>query len=183
MIKLKSKEKRKEKFNPRQARESYLDKIESDLEKQGLVFFDKDNRLSIDDDYLLIPPEITELPSKEIGEYLSAFTQHKIYLRTLLGRCELMLEEYKRRYFDVTDSHYRKYSANNKMSETSKEKLINGLDEVRPYYEEYTDFKNKVKIIGYEIANVEDAIFLLSREVTRRNADLANENREYNIGR
>lgn len=170
----------KEKFNPRKARESYLEKIENDLKKQGLVIFDEEY-LSKDTEYLMLPPEITELPSKEIGEYLSAFTQHKIYLRTLLGRCELMLEEYKRRYFDVSDKHYREYSKNNKMSETSKEKLINGLEDVRPFYEEYTDFKNRVRIIGYEISNVEDAIFLLSREVTRRNADFANENREYNI--
>lgn len=175
------KAKKKEKFNPKEARLDYLDKIENDLERKGVIFFDE-KRLNIEQDLLTLPYDLTDLPAKEIGDYLNAFTQQKMYLRTLLGRVELIVEEKRRLYINVCDPHYRNFSQNTKLSETSKDKLINGLKEVKPYYDDFMDFKNKIKIITYAIQNIEDAIFLLSREVTRRNSDFEIENRNYNVG-
>lgn len=169
----------RDKINPKQVRKSYLDKIENELENKGVVFFDE-KRLNIDGDFLTLPDNISEVPSKLLGEYLNAFTQQKMYLRTLLGRTELVMEDKRRKYLEVCDSYYREYS-NGKLSETSKERLINGLEDVKPYYEEYSDYKNKVNIINYSIANIEDAIFLLSREVSRRTGDFDNERRTYNM--
>ena len=84
------------KINPREIHKSYLDKIETELEKQGVVFFDPQSNLNISDDYLTLPHEITEITSRELGEYLNTFTQQKLYLRTLLGRVELKVEEARR---------------------------------------------------------------------------------------
>lgn len=173
---------KKKKFNPKEARLSYLDKVENDLEKQGVVFFDE-KRLDIEQDLLTLPSDLTDLPTKVIGDYLNAFTQQKMYLRTLLGRCELVLEDCRRKYMNASDPHYKIYSEKTKLSETSKDRIISGLEDVKPFYEEFADFKNRIKVISYSIENIEDALFLLSREITRRNADFVNESREHNVGR
>lgn len=169
-----------EKIDPKEIQKSYLEKIESSLEKNGAVFFDE-KRLNIKGDYLVLPSEITEVPSKELGEYLNAFTQQKVYLRTILGRADLLVEEARRKYYEVSDPIYRKYSLE-KMSETAKDRLVNANDSVRPTYYEYVDLKKKYAIVEISISNIEDIIFMLSREVTRRNGDFAEESRNYNVG-
>lgn len=170
------------KINPKKLHKDYLSEIEGSLEKRGVKFFDNVNGLSIDDNHLTLPSEVTEISSRELGEYLNAFTQQKVYLRTLLGRLELMVEEARRKYIEVSTPYYRKYSET-KMSETAKEKLINSLDDVQPAFYEWLDYQNKRKLVDYNITNVEDIIFMLSREVTRRNSDFEDENRNYNVGR
>lgn len=169
-----------DKIDPKAIQKSYLEKIESSLEKSGAVFFDE-KRLNIVEDYLTLPAEITDIPSKELGEYLNAFTQQKVYLRTLLGRADLLVEEARRKYYEVSDPIYRKYSLE-KMSETAKDRLVNANDTVRPVYYEYVDLKKKYAIVEISISNIEDIIFMLSREVTRRNGDFAEESRSYNVG-
>lgn len=173
---------KEEKINPRAMRQSYLDRMESDLEKKGVVFFDAQTNLNIDGEHLELPTEITEVSSRELGEYLNAFTQQKVYLRTLLGRTELLVEEAKRAYFDASAELYRKYSLE-KMSETAKERMINANPTVKPYYESYMDCVKKQTLVGYSIANIEDILFMLSREVTRRTGDFAEENRAHNVTR
>lgn len=170
----------KEKIDPKAIQKSYLEKIEGSLAKHGAVFFDE-SKLNIATDYLTLPAEITDVSSKELGEYLNAFTQQKVYLRTLLGRADLLMEEARRAYYEVSDPVYRKYSLD-KMSETAKDRLVNATETVRPLYHEYVDMKKKYALIEISIANIEDIIFMLSREVTRRTGDFAEENRAYKVG-
>lgn len=144
------------------------------------MFFDTDTGLNIDSEYLELPREITEVSSRDLGEYLNAFTQQKVYLRTILGRAELLEEQARRDYFSSTEDLYKKYS-NQKMSETAKDRVINADEDVKPLLEEYKDAKARVQMVKYAIENVEDICFLISREVTRRNADFDNENRASNV--
>lgn len=171
-----------EKINPREIRKSYLDKIEDSLTDKGVVFFDDKNVLNINTKYLELPSEITEVHSRELGEYLNAFTQQKVYLRTLLGRTELMVEKARRDYYEVSSEFYKKYSEG-KMSETAKERLINTQPQVMPVYYEYLDYRKKQSLVEYSIANIEDIIFMISREVSRRNGDFSEESRAYNVSR
>lgn len=171
-----------EKINPREIHKSYLDRMESELEKKGVVFFDASTKLNIDAEHLELPHEITEVTSRELGEYLNAFTQQKVYLRTLLGRTELLVEEARRKYFDVSADLYRKYSLD-KMSETAKERMINANPSVQPAYHEFVDCKKKQALVEYSIANIEDIIFMLSREVSRRTGDFNEESRAHNVSR
>lgn len=173
-------EPKSEKIDPKAIRQSYLEKMEASLEKKGAIFFDE-RRLNITEDFLTLPAEITDVPSKDLGEYLNAFTQQKVYLRTLLGRADILVEEARRAYFEVSDPVYRKYSLD-KMSETAKDRLVNANEQVKPYYHEYVDMKKKYALIEISIANIEDIIFMLSREVTRRTGDFAEEQRAYNTG-
>lgn len=178
----KSQESTTDKINPREIHKSYLSRMESELEKKGVVFFDADTNLNITAEYLELPPEITEVTSRELGEYLNAFTQQKVYLRTLLGRTELVVEEARRNYFDASADLYRKYSLD-KMSETAKERMINAHPSVKPSYHEFMDSKKKQALVEYSIANIEDIIFMLSREVSRRTGDFNEENRAHNVSR
>lgn len=182
MLKPRKKAVTKEKINPREIQKSYLDKVEDELTEKGVVFFDPDSNLNISDEYLILPSEITEVSSRRLGEYLNAFTQQKLYLRTLLGRLELTVEDARRKYFEASEEYYRKYSME-KMSETAKERLLNAQPAVRPLYYEYVDRKKKLALVEYSIENIEDAVFMISREVTRRTGDFLDETRAHNVGR
>lgn len=173
---------KKEKVNPKELHKKYLDTIESDLESEGVVFWEAEKNLNIQGDYLILPAEITEVPSRELGEYLNAFTQQKLYLRTLCGRVEVEVEKSRRLYVKSSEKLYKQLS-NSKMSETAKERIINSDSEVEPYYYEYREWYQKLNMLNQNIANIEDAIFLLSREVSRRTSDFSDENRNYNVGK
>lgn len=167
--------KKREKINPRKIHKDYLEHIEGPLEKKGILFFDE-SRVDIDDEYLHLPREITEISSRDLGEYLNAFTQQRVYMRTILGRVEILEEEARRAYFEVANTQYAKLSEK-KLSETAKDRIINTDIDVIPLYEAYMDAKQRVRTVQYAIQNADDVCFLLSREVTRRNGDLENEGR------
>ena len=170
------------KVNPREMHKVYLDKIEDGLIEDSVPFFDPAlGTLSINDEYLVMPEEITEVSSKDLGEYLNAFTQNKMYLRTLLGRTEIQCEIARREYYDKSSKLYKALSGN-KMSETAKDRVINTSPEVAEYYQTFSDWDMRRRMLLSTIANMEDAIFLFSREVSRRNADYEEENRNHNVG-
>ena len=176
------KAKTKNKVNPKALHKEYLSQVESDLESAGVVFWEIDKNLNICDNYLELPNNLTEIPSRELGEYLNAFTQQKMYMRTLCGRVELEVEKSRRLYIKSSEKIYAALS-NGKLSETAKERLINSDSNVEPFYYEYKEWLSKLNMLNQSIANIEDAIFLLSREVSRRTSDFAEENRNYNVGK
>lgn len=177
----------KKKVNPKEVlnQKRYGDKIQEELEDKGVDFFcpsDMGGTLNIDFDYLTLPQNITEVSNRDLGELLNAFTQQKVYMRTLLGYSELYCEEYGRKYRDVSESKYKEL-LNTKMSETSKEREVNSDPEIKPAFEEYMDYRNKVRLLNLNIASIEDIIFLISREVSRRTGDFNEERRNYNVDR
>lgn len=174
-----------EKVNPLQKikeRKSYVDSIQEELEEKGVDFFDPSGSLNIDSDYLTLPAHITDVPAKELGELLNAFTQQKMYIRTLLGWAECYLEEAKREYLKESQQLYKKLSES-KMSEKAKERELNSDPDIFPFYENYMDKQRACQLLEFNIANIEDAIFMISREVSRRSGDFSNESRNYNVQR
>ena len=176
------------KVNPKEVLKNsrnYCDKVQEELESQGVDFFspsENGGSLHIDKDYLSLPQNITDVPAKDLGEYLNAFTQQKMYMRTLVGYAELFCEEARREYFAVSEPMY-KALLGTKLSETAKEREVNSHPEVLPYYEKFLDYKNKIKLLNFNIQSIEEAIFMLSREVSRRTGDFENERRDYNVQR
>ena len=176
------------KINPKEVlkeKRNYCDKIQEELESQGVDFFrpnEDGGSLHIDKDYLSLPKNITEVSARELGEYLNAFTQQKMYMRTLVGYAELYCEEARRNYMTASDLKYRSL-LDKKMSETAKERVVNSDAQVQPYYETYLDFRNKIKLLNNNIQSIEEAIFMLSREVSRRTGDYENERREDNVSK
>lgn len=185
---LKAVKKEKQKINPKEVlnqKRNYCDKMQEDLEIQGVDFFkpsEDGGSLHIDKDYLSLPQNITEVSTRELGEYLNAFTQQKVYMRTLVGYAELFCEESRREYQEVSESRYKELLGS-KLSETAKEREVNSDPNVKPCYEKYLDYKNKVRLLNFNIASIEDIIFLISREVSRRTGDFNEESRNYNVQR
>ena len=103
-------------------------------------------------------------------------------MRTLVGYAELMCEQARRNYYSVSEARYKELLSS-KLSETAKEREVNSDPKVIPYYDEYMDYKNKIKLLNFNILSIEEAIFMLSREVARRTGDFENERREYNVTR
>lgn len=180
-------ETKRQKVSPKAIMKSYSDKLQGELEVKGVDFFtptdiDPNGSLNIDRDYLTLPQNITDVPTKELGEYLNAFTQQKVYMRTLVGYAELFCEEARREYVDASEEKYRELLGS-KLSETAKEREVNSDPEVKPSFENYMDYKNKVRLLNANISSIEDIIFLISREVSRRIGDFSEENRNNNVQR
>ena len=178
----------KKKVNPKEVlsnRRSYCDEIHEELQEKGVDFFtpsESGGSLNIDNSYLTLPRNITEVTPRDLGEYLNAFTQQKMYMRTLVGYAEMFMEEARRAYMYASEDLYRELS-HSRLSETAKEREVNSDPVVKPLFQEYMDCKNKVKLLNLNILSIEEAIFLISREVSRRNSDFDNETRGYNVSR
>ena len=170
------------KVNPKDLlKKSYTDSIESELVNKGVTFFSPDNKLNIDLDYLELPKDLTEVSPRSLGKYLNAFTQQKMYIRTLIGWSEVMIEEARREYMIVAIPHYNRVNAL-KMSEKAKDTEVNNHPEVIEHFNKLRDLQVKKRALEFNLSNLEDAIFLLSREISRRESDFGDESRNYNVG-
>lgn len=179
------KSKEKPKINPKQIARQRLANLDKEIIDSGVPNFspiETGGMLNIDNDYLTLPRDMTEIPSRELGNFLNAFTQQKAYMRTLIGWQELATEGAKRNYYDKYTPYYAEYSKS-KMSETSKETLINNLDDVKKHFLNYKDEKQKLKMLNYSLYSIEDSIFLISREISRRTGDFSSEIRNDNVQR
>lgn len=171
------------KFNPvkiLKEKKFLLDNITDDLKNKGVIFFTPDTSLNIDEEYLILPKDLTEIPSRLLGNYLNAFTQQRMYMRTLIGWQELVYEEAKRIYFDKSIPLYKELSKQ-KISETAKERIINNDEAVKDFFIKMKDEKKKLELLQYSLASIEDGIFLISREISRRNVDYEVEFRNENV--
>ena len=162
---------------------SLLDRLTSDVEAKGVTFFEPKKNLDIDDSYLTLPRDITECDGVELGRYLNAFTQHRMYMRTVLGWQSVIVEEKKRAYLEKSSPHYSDLTANRNLSETAKDKLINLQEDVYPAYIEYSNEREKLGLVETVLSSIEDGIFLISREVSRRSHDWDTEVRNDNVAK
>lgn len=174
----------KEKRNPMNVlkqRKSLVEKASEDLEEKGVVFFSPDTSLNIDTDYLTLPEDITDISSKELGKFLNAYTQHRMYMRTLIGWQMMYLEESKRVYYEVSTPIYSTLTKKDYPSETAKERHLNNHPDVVEFFEKYKDEKRKADLLNLNLASIDDAIFLVSREISRRGNDFEVESRNESV--
>lgn len=183
----------KKRFNPQRGlkerneeKRKLMDVVTDDLENQGVVFFkptDLGGTLDIDVDYISLPRDMTDLPSHELGKYMNAFTQQKMYMRTLMGWQKLKVAEISDKYLTKFEDIYVKTTKENpKMSEKSKESICNSHPTVKPLFEILKNEERKLNIIEDNIDSITDALFNISREITRKEADFNLETRNYNVG-
>lgn len=182
-------EQERKKINPMNAlknrRQSTKD-LDSELEDKGVVIFkptEMEGNLNIDSEYLTLPKDITEATSQDLGRYLNAYTQHRMYMRTLIGWQQHTKEEAKRKYYDVSIPIYSTLSKKDFPSETSKERFVNNHPEVIDSFYEYRDENRKLDLLFLNLASIDDAIFLVSREISRRTGDFNLERRNENVQR
>jgi len=156
--------------------ETLLESIEASLEKDGIHLFDNKN---VNEDYLALPSDLTEEDSKELGKYLNAFTLQKMWVRTNIGRLNVLLLEEEEKLASIKDAVYS--SLPMKMSVKEKEIRVNSTSEARKILSRINYLNGKLEMLNLYLANLEDGIFNISREITRRNKEIDEFNREYNV--
>ena len=167
------------KLNPKKVaerRKTLAEQLTNEVVEKGVVLFQpttiENGNLNIDNDYLVLPHDLTEVESKELGKYLNALTQQKAYMRTLYSWQEINVEEAKRQYYDKYIVVYRDITESNpKGSEKSKELLCNNHHHVHPFYLTLRDNEMKLNMIGSTIESISECVFSISREISRRGAD------------
>jgi len=171
----------KEKIDPKQVLLNA--KLQQELEDHGAVLFrpvEHGGSLNIDGEHLSLPSNITDVPGRVIGEYLNAFTQQKLYMRTLFGEMQCIVEECRRVYDNTRIGVYRELSSQ-KLSETAKDVIMNTDPSIQPSYERWVEAKLKLEMVKQSIENIADAIFLISREISRRESDFNHEYRNESV--
>ena len=161
---------------------SLLEEVEEDLSAEGISPFDNSNVI---DEYLRLPADITDSVSKDLGRYFNAFSQQKMYVRTLLGRTQATLRELNEELNSVKGLVYKSLPA--KMSLTEKDLSLRS-DEVHGkrssvILKDLAMLEEKKRMLSDYLDSLVDGIVLISREISRREADWGDEERENSIER
>ena len=156
--------------------ESILDQVERDLRRDGIVLFDNENILK---DYLRLPADITEVPSKDLGRYFNTLTQQKVWVRTLLSRVCIMIRELENELDDIRYSTYSELPI--KMSVKEKELQLQG--NAKEQLERLNILESKKLMLSNYLESLTDVLFVVSREVTRRESDWNEDKRDNSIYR
>ena len=149
--------------------------------KSGMLFPRKPNVPSeFLDEYgnLVIPNDITEMPTEELGRYLTLFTTLTAYYDVVVACADIDL---------ITASRVNDYLEAKTLLETTGSTLTerkairdcnsmvisaqNWLDELKAFY----------KLTEAILKGSERLVFLLSREITRRMGSDSRSYRDYNI--
>lgn len=156
--------------------ESILDTLERELKQDGIVLFDNENIL---EDYLRLPADITEVPSKDLGRYFNTLTQQKVWVRTLLSRVCIMIRELENELDDIRYSTYSELPI--KMSVKEKELQLQG--NAKEQLERLNILESKKLMLSNYLESLTDVLFIVSREVTRRESDWNEDKRDNSIYR
>lgn len=144
----------------------------SELTTAGTIF---PNEPKAEEEYMTLPADLTSVSNRDLGKYLNAFTQQKVYVNTLLAVAEVNLiefeEEYNKNYSEYY--HLAPYDNVNDKKEYAKKKTL----EER---ELYAKAKSVLTLAVRNIESLNDIIFLISREQTRRTAITEQEYRNGN---
>ena len=157
--------------------ESLLTKVESELSNEGFLKFTNEQT---DTDYLTLPRHLDEVAPKEITRYLHAYTQQRVYIRGWLSRVSILVYESE---FDLDREKIRVYAnipASIKSVSEKELQLYN--DEVcLGILNNLKVLRSKQLMLADQIKNIEEIIFDISRELSRRGIDMSSHNREENV--
>lgn len=156
--------------------ESLLDIVEQALEAEGIEMFTNENIVK---DYLLLPPHLDDEEPSEIGRYLHALTQQRVWTRTLLARIGILLREAN----ELLDKEKARVFSDlpAKMSVTEKELALYIDVKALPILERIKVISAKYNMLEAYMKNLEDLIFDVSREISRRGFDVNSQNRTENV--
>lgn len=171
--------KRQPKAEPKVAiKEDVSELVEQELAEEGIVMFDNTN---VDEDYLQLPADLTEVESRELGRYFNAFTQQKMYVRTVVGRLGAIIRE---RDGEINILRAEVYSSlPPKVSQREKELLFQSDERVQEQLREIFHYEEKLKMARDYLEGLIDGITLISREISRREADWNDDKRNDNLNR
>lgn len=167
---------RRNKKPPEDAGGEILDTLEEFMEESGIEAF---SNSTIEADYLQFPAFLSEEPSKELGNYLHAFTQQRMYIRGLLHRMEAVLAEAEIKLSPHKDAVFSEQPV--KMSVAEKTNKLYSDPRTAKRMHGIFELEQKVALLRSMMQSLDDGIFNISREVTRREGDFSGENRVSNV--
>lgn len=150
--------------------------VEDELSGEGIVLFNNDN---VVEDYLQLPADLTEVTSQELGRYFNAFTQQKMYVRTVIGRLSAVVRE-KNNAMNVLRAEVYS-SLNAKVSQREKELQFQSDPRVQGQVEDLFVFDEKLRMASDYLDGLIDGITLISREISRRESDWNDDRRNDNV--
>ena len=154
-----------------------INKIEEELTEDGINLFSNEN---VEEEFLQLPSNITDVAHKDLGRYLNAFTQQKMWVRTNLGRTKTLIRELNEELDYIKSVTYRELPV--KMSVAEKELSIREHEEGSKLLKRRAYLQEKANILEDYLDNLVDGIFNISREISRRESDLRDEGREHSVG-
>lgn len=163
---------RRGKKPPKDKEDSILDVLDEFMEESSIEPFGND---SIEADFLQFPPFLSEVPSRDLGNYLHSFTQQRMYVRGLLHRMEAVLAEAEIKVSTLKDAVFSEQPV--KMSVAEKTNKLYSDPRTAEKMKEIFKLEQKVSLLKSLMQSLDDGIFNISREVTRREADIGGENR------
>lgn len=166
----------KKKKRPEEQELTLIESLEEELEDDGISLFTNKN---VDDDYLVLPRDITEVESRDLGRYFNAFTQQKMWTRTLIGRVSANLREARSHLDEIKSQVFSSLPA--RLSVKEKELHFKANKEARVNLEVVALAEERLNLLTDYLHNLEDGIFNISREISRRGSDWNDDRRETNI--
>lgn len=149
-----------------------LERINEFLEMAEIPLF---NNVNVDNNYLQLPKDLTVLPTAEIGKYLNAIVQQKMYIRTLVSQARAVYREAKSSFDKEKCRVFSNAPA--KMSVTEKELRVYA-DEQAEASRAFMEYAlEKLDFLKDIMESYDDGTFLVSRELTRRTKDVEDMNR------
>ena len=152
--------------------------VEQELADEGIVLFNNDN---VVEDYLQLPADLTEVTSQELGRYFNAFTQQKMYVRTVIGRISAIVREKDNDMNVLRAEVYSSFNA--KVSQKEKELQFQSDPRVQEQVKELFNYEEKLRMASDYLDGLIDGITLISREISRRESDWNDDRRSDNIGK
>ena len=157
--------------------ESLLDKVEAELAKDAVIMFTNEN---IDREYMVLPIHLDEVSPTDIGRYLHTITQQRVWVRTLLARVGVLMREANEKLDKEKARIYADKPA--KMSVTEKELALYEDVKALVILEQIKNISAKYDMLDAYMKNLEDIIFDVSREISRRGMDSCAFGRVENVG-
>jgi hypothetical protein len=154
-----------------------IDKIESQLSQEGVTPFSNEN---IERDYLKLPRYLDELPAAEIGRYLHATVQQRVYVRTLISQTRAYLREAQSQLNMEKALIYKSFPV--KMSLTEKELKLAEYPSAKEAMERVIYLQERLDYLKDVLDSLEDLKFNISRELSRRGVDFTDANRSARVG-
>lgn len=155
-----------------------VEQVEEELSEQGVKAFDNSNVMV---DYLELPEDLTIVESRELGRYFTTFTNQKLYVRGLIWQSGAILKEINSQLDYIRNEVYADLPV--KMSVKEKELALLNNTTAKQLLDKCNFIQEKFNMLNTYLDNLIDAITCISREITRRESDWNNNQREDNINK
>jgi hypothetical protein len=158
------------------------------LKKSGLIF---PRRVTVprefldEQDNLIIPEDVSDIPTEELGRYLSIFTSLASYYDSIVACADIDFTTAARVKDFIEAESLLRYSEKKKSKEYSSVtelKAARQLDEQVIKAQDWYDAQDAMfKLSKALLSGIERILFLLSREITRRGNQGSYEGRSYTV--